>query len=217
MNRAYASPEHDAPKLLGCIPSYNTTLFAHKKRRASHAKRVTDAGPSSEAPSALRPLRGQLHLPIDRVTPDPFSKSSKEMPFHPANLEDDDTTPGDVSLVAASGGKRPSLSLRAKNVLDPRWVEEARGRGLAHHPTQSSPPEHLPLRTKLQPRIQCGIWRCPTLGSRSARRGQSVGDDPKVAYALLNRTLLPRDAQELPKDLETALGSACQLHIQVLN
>lgn len=35
------------------------------------------------------------------------------------------------------------------------------------------------------------------------RRGNSVGDGPKVAYALLNETLLPRDAQELPKDLET--------------
>lgn len=49
------------------------------------------------------------------------------------------------------------------------------------------------------------------------RRGHNVSDDPKVAYALLNDTLLPRDAQELPKDLESSLASACQLHIQVPN
>ncbi|KAF7140556.1 hypothetical protein RHSIM_Rhsim06G0088800 [Rhododendron simsii] len=45
------------------------------------------------------------------------------------------------------------------------------------------------------------------------RRGHSVKGSPKVAYTLMNGTLLPRDAQELPKDLEAALGSVCQLHI----
>lgn len=47
------------------------------------------------------------------------------------------------------------------------------------------------------------------------RQGLSVSDEPKVAYALMNGILLPQDVRELPKDLESALGAACQHHFQV--
>lgn len=98
-NRAFASPERNAPKLLGYNSSYNTTLAARKKSQAARAKKVTESGPSSQAPDALHPLLGKEPLPLSRATPDPFFESSTEMPkapFHPVNLEDD-TSSGDAS------------------------------------------------------------------------------------------------------------------------
>lgn len=81
--RALACPEWNAPKLLGYIPSYNTTLVARKKSQAASAKKVAEVGPSSRAPDPHRPLWGKERLPIDWKTPDPFTGSSTEMPRAP--------------------------------------------------------------------------------------------------------------------------------------
>lgn len=137
-------------------------------------------------------------------------------PFYPANLEDDDINPRNVFLVAASGGKETELVRSSQKCPRP----EVGGGGSGEGSRTSTDPKQ-PTRTSPssdQASTENPVWNPAMSYLRlQVRRGHSVGDDPKVAYALLNGTLLPRDAQELPKDLETALGLACQLLIQVLN
>lgn len=108
-SRAYASLERNAPKLLGYISSFNTALFACKNSRVARAKRIAN---TAVIPEPSRPLRGQIHEPIDLVTSDPFFEGSTDMsrvPFIPGYLEDDDSNPEDASLVGASGSKKTKL------------------------------------------------------------------------------------------------------------
>lgn len=152
-NWAYASPEHNAPKLLGYIPSYNTTLAAHKKSRATRAKKVDESSPS-QAPDARRPLRGRELLPLNRATPDPFSKSSTEMPRAPFKLVNlkDDTTLGDAFQTATPVDKETETIATACKCHRP----EARGKDHALLMPPRDQLEHQPPRIRTRPRIQCG-------------------------------------------------------------
>ncbi|KAF7120481.1 hypothetical protein RHSIM_Rhsim13G0147800 [Rhododendron simsii] len=149
-SRAYASPKRTAPKLLGHVPSYNTTLAA--------------------------------------LTPDPFSEGSTETPrapFHPVDLEDRNHPSGCVS----SGGLRRSK--HRTRLGEPKMPPTRSGRrrlGEGSH-------------TSVDPKRPIGL---------QVRQEHNVKDDPKIAFALMNGTLLPRDAQELPKDLEAALQQTTQ-------
>ncbi|KAF7140781.1 hypothetical protein RHSIM_Rhsim06G0088900 [Rhododendron simsii] len=96
---AYTSPERTAPKLLGYIPSYNTTFVARTRSQAARTKRITEAGLSSMEPNALHPLGGHIREPIDRDTPTLFSEGSSQMPrtpLHLVDLEDTGTTAADA-------------------------------------------------------------------------------------------------------------------------
>lgn len=129
---------------------------------------------------------------------------------------EDDTTPKDACQTAAPANKKTDTVAPARKCQRP----EAGGGGLGDG-----------LGTSNIPEIQAGgsppsdqdstenpIWNLAmSFTGFQVRQGHNVHDDPKVAYALLNGTLLPQDAQELPKDLEASLASACQLHIQVPN
>lgn len=136
-------------------------------------------------------------------------------PFHPVNLEDD-TTPGDAYLVAALGDKETELIPLSLKCPRPEVGGGGSGEGWCTsddplRPARASPPSDQASNENL-------VWNpAMSLLGFQVCYGNNVGDDPKVAYELLNGTLLPRDAQELPKDLKNTLGSACQLHIQVPN
>lgn len=158
-SRAYASLERNAPKLLGYIPSWNTTLFACKKSRVARAKRIAD---TAVIPEPSRPLRGQIHEPIDLVTSDPFFEGSTDMsrvPFILGNLEDDDSNPEDASLVGASGSKKTKLVIPSRKHPRPEGGAEARRTGLKPRPIgpiQISLPHQLLHPTKHLPKIWSG-------------------------------------------------------------
>lgn len=210
------APERNAPRLLGYIPSYNTTLAARKKSRAEYARKIAEAGTSLQASDAHRPLRGTERLPIDRDTPDPFSGSSTEMPrapFTPTNLEED-MTPGDAIQTTTTVGTRTETTALTRKRQRPEVGGGGLGDGsrtsdIQERPAGASTPSD-------QDSTENPMWNPPMSHSGfQVRRGHSVQDGPRVAYALLTGTLLPRDTQELPKDLESSLALACQLHIQV--
>lgn len=218
-NKLLACPIRNAPKLLGYIPTYNTTLAARKKSRTERARKIAEAGTSLQAPDADHPLRGKVRLPLDRDTPDPFSEGSIEMPrapFIPVDLEVA-TTPGAASKTAAPAQKDTTVTtVPARKRSRPE--AEGGGGGSGDGSRTSNIPEQQIGGSPPSDQDSAGnlVWNpAMSFSGFQVRRGHSVCDDPKIAYALLNGTLLPRDAQELPKDLEAALSSACQLHIQV--
>lgn len=158
-------------------------------------------------PDVLHPLRGQVSLPIDRVTPDPFSEGSTEMPkapFHLVDLEDARTTPMGASQVAASADPNTELVSPRQKCSRPDATGGASGEGSRtsvdpKRPASKSPPSD-------QASGENPVWD-PEMSYQGlqVRRRHSVKDDVKVAFTLMNGMLLPRNSQELPKDLKAAL------------
>lgn len=231
-------PNRSAPFLLGYIATYQTTLQARKQKQISgpkppakdkaearsrakakageeteeesqsSVKRGTDQ-PSGAKTDMVRKGFGDLLGAPTKAPARTGKPAATKRPTTTSSEGPDPKRPRVVTTTTATAGTAPGVSTSLSLSPSEPDIQTLVG-------GQSSKGTTVTVAKTPAPTLVAEKWNPPLrYDGMVVRAGDSVKDAPRVAYGLMRGSLLPKDADVLPKDLEAAIGASCQMHMLV--